>query len=203
MAAVQTLLFDMDGVFCDYDFAERLRLLEEITGIAAADIEARIFTSGFEDKADWGQFGPGPYVDEVARLLGVEMDAETWLTARARAMTPYPAMFELARALKQRYPLALLSNNGWLLRNNIGRILPDLPEIFEDRLYFSAELGHGKESPGCFAPLLSLLGWDAATTLFIDDSPIYVRAATEAGLQTHLFTTPDTLRAALGEHGLV
>lgn len=203
MADVQFVLFDMDNVLCDYDFSERLRLLEALTGIDAAGIDAAIFKSGFEDKADLGQFGPGPYVEEISRLLGVEMDAETWLSARAQAMTPWPEMFALVRRVKARRPVALLSNNGWLLRQNIGRILPELTDIFADKLYFSAEIGQGKESPAAFAPLLGLLGWTAAETLFVDDSPVYIAAAETAGLQTHLFTDLEMLRADLAGRELL
>ncbi len=202
MTAVRTLLFDMDGVFCDYDFALRLANLEAITGVAAETIDATIFQSGFEDKADLGQFSAAAYMEEVARLLGTEMDAETWLTARSQAMTPYEEMFELVRELKRRYPMALLSNNGWLLRQNISRILPELPEIFGENLYFSAEIGSGKETPACFGPLLGMLGWQASTTLFIDDSPAYIAAAQTAGLQTHLFTQPENFVTALDTLGL-
>ncbi len=145
MAAIRTLLFDMDGVFCDYDFRHRLTLLEEWTGVSAAEIDQRIFKSGFEDAADWGHYGSDAYIEEVARLLGVPMEAETWLLARAQAMTPYRETATIARRLKDRYPMALLSKNGWLLRENISRILPDLPEIFGSMLFFSAETGASKE----------------------------------------------------------
>lgn len=203
MAKIETLLFDMDGVFCAYDYAHRLKLLEDWTGVAAADIEARVFKSGFEDDADWGQYGADAYIEEVSRLLGAPMDAETWLLARAQSMTPYPETAAMARQLKDRYPVAMLSNNGWLLRQNIGRILPDIPEIFDQFLFFSAEIGGGKENPATFGPFLTMLGWSPASTLFIDDSPVYLRAAENAGLQTYLFTTPEALSADLRPLGLV
>lgn len=202
MAEIKTLLFDMDGVFCAYDFGRRLRLLEEWTGVPAADIDAWIFKSGFEGAADRGQYGANAYVEEIARLLGAPMDADTWLLARSRSMTPYPETAEAARRLKGRYRLAMLSNNGWLLRRNIGRILPEVPEIFGEFLFFSAEIGAGKETPATFGPLLAMLGWSPASTLFIDDSPIYVSAAQEAGLQTYLFTTPEAFTADLRTLGL-
>jgi len=202
MAAIRTLLFDMDGVFCDYDFRHRLTLLEEWTGVSAAEIDQRIFKSGFEDAADWGHYGSDAYIEEVSRLLGVPMEAETWLLARAQAMTPYQETATIAQRLKDRYPMALLSNNGWLLRENISRILPDLPEIFGSTLFFSAETGASKEKATSFAPLITILGWQATTTLFIDDNPVYTAAAAEAGLQTYQFTDPATFAADLTHLGL-
>ena len=192
----------MDGVFCEYDFRHRLTLLEEWTGVSAAEIDQRIFKSGFEDAADWGHYGSDAYIEEVSRLLGVPMEAETWLLARAQAMTPYQETATIAQRLKDRYPMALLSNNGWLLRENISRILPDLPEIFGSTLFFSAETGASKEKATSFAPLITILGWQATTTLFIDDNPVYTAAAAEAGLQTYQFTDPATFAADLTHLGL-
>lgn len=199
---IKTLLFGMDGVFCDYDFEHRLALLEEWTGISAAEIDRSIFKSGFEDAANLGHYSGDAYIEEVARLLGVPMEAETWLLARAQAMTPYPETAAIARRLKGHYPMALLSNNGWLLRENISRILPDLPKIFKNMLFFSAETGAGKEKATSFAPLITILGWQAATTLFIDGNPVYTAAAAKAGLQTYQFTNPTAFAADLGHLGL-
>jgi len=203
MAAVETLLFDMDGVFCAYDFPTRLNHLEDVTGVPAAEIEARIFKSGFEDGADLGHYGADGYIKEIARLLDTDMDRNTWLAARAASMTPWPEMAQLARDLKGRHPIAMLSNNGWLLREAIGGIMPELPEVFGERLFFSAELGGGKETPATFTTLLAVLGWQPATTLFIDDSETYIASAAEAGLQTFTFSDVAGFRAELLERGLI
>ncbi|MEK9724976.1 MAG: HAD family phosphatase [Rhodospirillaceae bacterium] len=203
MTTVRSVLFDMDGVFFDYDFAARFAALGISTGVAAAEIEARIFKSGYEDDADWGRIDADAYLTGIAERLDAEVDAETWLAARAGAMTPYPEMFALARRLKAQLPVALLSNNGWLLRANIARLHPDLDALFAPHLYFSAELGGGKEDPATFGPLLDRLGWTPGTTLFVDDSPEYIAAAGAAGLRTHLFAGVDGFRAALADLGLL
>ena len=39
MATIKILLFDLDGVFCDYDFRYHLNQLEEWTGVSVAEIE--------------------------------------------------------------------------------------------------------------------------------------------------------------------
>ena len=202
MATIKTLLFDMDGVFCHYDFRYHLTLLEEWTGVSAAEIDERIFKSGFEDAANRGHYGGDAYIDEIARLLETPIDAETWLLARAQAMTPYPKTAAIARRLKDRYPMALLSNNGWLLRENISRILPELPELFGSRLFFSAETGANKEKASSFPPMINMLGWQAGTTLLIDVNPANTAAAAKAGLQTYHFSSPIAFAADLIQLGL-
>ena len=202
MAAIKTLLYGMDGVFCDYDFGHRLTLLERWTDVLAAEIDQYIFKSGFEDAANLCHYGGNVYIVEVARLLGVPMEAEIGLLARAQAMTPYPETAAIAQRIKDHYPIALFSKNRWLLRENISRILPDLSEIFRTMFFFSAETGANKEKSTSFGTLATILGWQTATTLFIDDNPLFIAAAARAGLQTYQFTDPTVFAAELIHLGL-
>ena len=197
MAAIETFLFDMDGVLCAYAFDRRLRLVEERLGGPASEIEAKIFTSGFEEAADFGEFGTAAYLEGVSERLGLAVDAATWLAARRDAMTPDAAMLDLARDLAERHPTALLTNNGWFLCEAIDEVFPALRGIFAERMFFSAEIGGGKEQTATFRPFLDRLGWRPETTLFIDDSATYIGCAREAGLETHLFAGLDGLMADL------
>jgi FMN phosphatase YigB (HAD superfamily) len=43
----------------------------------------------------------------------------------------------------------------------------------------------------------------AEATVFVDDLPVNIAAASAAGMQTILFTDPDTLRVALRELNLL
>ena len=47
-----------------------------------------------------------------------------------------------------------------------------------------------------------MLGWQATTTLFIDDNPLCTAAAAEAGLQTYQFTDPTAFAEDLTHLGL-
>ncbi len=200
---IKTFLFDMDGVFCAYDFRGRLQYLEKALGVSAAEIDIRIFESGLEDRADSGTFSTTEYLSEVSRLLETPVSHKIWLDARVQSMTPWPEMFDLARQLQTNHEIALLTNNGWFLAESIGDILPELPTIFGDHLYFSAQLGGGKDTPTTFTRLLAELDWSPETTLFIDDSATYIASAKDAGLHTHHFTTCDILKADLRHFGVL
>lgn len=203
MAEIATILFDMDGVLCRYDFEARLKQLETVLGVPAAEIDAKIFKSGFEDDADMGAYSSSAYVDGVSERLGVPVDRETWLAARADAMTPDPAMLDLAARLGTAHETALLTNNGWFLGDAIDDVFPALRDIFGARMFFSAEIGGGKEQVATFGPFLANLGWRPETTLFIDDSPVYIACGREAGLETHLFQGIDALNADLAARSIL
>ena len=197
MPKPETFLFDMDGVLCDYDFAGRLDRLETALGIAAAEIEAKIFKSGFEDEADLGVYDSTDYLTEISRRLGVRVDRQAWLDARAGAMTPNPEMLNLVGDIMKDHDVALMTNNGALLAEAIDDIFPALRELFGAQLVFSSDVGASKEDAGTFPLLMARFGWTAETTLFIDDSETYIAAGRDAGLRTHLFRDYAGLRAAL------
>ena len=48
----EAVIFDLDGVLCDYDFASRLRRLSELCDLEPAEIEERIWASGFDATAE-------------------------------------------------------------------------------------------------------------------------------------------------------
>ncbi|MEX0693567.1 MAG: HAD family hydrolase [Rhodospirillales bacterium] len=200
---ISAVLFDMDGVLYSYDFGNRLQLLSDALGVSVSDIEDKIFKSGFEDSHDNGDIDVEGYIAGIAERLGVPVRPGQWLAARKWAMAPEPIMIDLARRLKKTVEIALLTNNGALLYENIAELAPELPPLFGDRLFVSGVHGFNKEYVSGFTGLLAHMGWRAETTLFIDDSPRYITAADQAGLVTHRFDGIDGLRARLTDLGLL
>ncbi|WNK00612.1 hypothetical protein L2D14_04115 [Thalassospiraceae bacterium LMO-JJ14] len=203
MSDIRAVLFDMDGVLYSYDFANRLNLLSDALGVPAADIEEKIFKSGFEDLSDNGDLTLDDYIAGIGERLGVEVRLGQWVAARKWAMAPEPMMLDLARQLSATLDVALLTNNGEFLHRHIDELAPELSPLFGDRLFVSGVHGFNKERASGFTGILEHLGWDGETTLFIDDSPRYIAAADEAGLVTHLFDGIEGLKARLSGVGLI
>ncbi len=130
MPDISAVLFDMDGVLYAYDFENRLNLLESATGIPAETIRAEVFQSGLEDAHDDGQVDTAAYIEAISARLGVDVTLRQWVAARKWAMAPEPAMIDLARDLQSRMPIALLTNNGPMLYENISDLAPELPPLF-------------------------------------------------------------------------
>ena len=194
---IRHVVFDMDGVLCQYDFSRRLLEMAQRIGVTAAAIDEAIFKSGFDDEADRGRFTAEQYLEGMTARLGVAVGRADWLAARQAAMTPDRDMLTLARTLGRRAGTAMLTNNGPLLRAHIGEIFPQVVELFGDRVFFSCEFGTGKEETAVFALLLARIGAIPAATLFIDDSAAYIDNARAAGLNVHHFRGIGPLRACL------
>ncbi len=205
MAQINAVLFDMDGVLYAYDFENRLKLLESALDVPIEIIRAEIFTSGFENAYDDGQMTTEDYIDGISKRLGVEVTLRQWVAARKWAMAPAPAMIDLARDLSAQVEVALLTNNGPMLFENVAQMAPELPAIFGEHLFCSGVHGFNKERVDGFVGVLEKMSWAAGTTLFIDDSPTYIARADEAGLVTHHFIDGDVagLKVRLEALGLL
>lgn len=199
---IKLVLFDMDDVFCTYDWHKRVRLLARVGGLPEAQVRAAIWDSGFEDASDKGEIDADTYLAGFGMRAGLSLSRSGWASLRRATMTPDPAMLALAHALKSEIAVALLTNNGHLTFEMMPELFPDMLPLFGDRLTISAMFGTHKPDPAVFGRALERLGFAAAETLFVDDKPENAEGAAQAGLAGHHFTGIDRLRAHLNELGL-
>lgn len=198
-----TVVFDMDGVLCHYHFEKRLSCLSKMTGIAPETINEVIWEQGFDEDADGGRYTADEYHRLFCKRLGVTLSKQQWLEARAVSMEPNQQVLHMARQVKQRATLALLTNNGPLLKESIGEVFPEVVEIFRERSYFSYEFAATKPDPQVFVRLLKRLQVKPWETLFIDDTESYIEGAAMAGLLCHQFRTASELRLVLDAYSLL
>jgi putative hydrolase of the HAD superfamily len=196
------VVFDLDEVLCDYDFALRLGRLSELCGLEPAEIEARIWTSGFDEAADQGRYDLEEYCRLTCEKLEADISYEALLSARIASMRRNEDVLALVRALEGQVTRAMLTNNGPFLAQGIERILPDLDALFGQHAYFSGVLGLAKPDPAAFLAVVERMGADPTRTLFIDDTADYIAGAGRAGLMTHQFVGAPALKACLADLGL-
>src|SRR5271168_4743007 len=95
---------------------------------------------------------------------------------------------------------AILSNIGDSVLENMKREFAWLSRF--DVLVWSYQLRIAKPDSAIFHHVLKQLGTRPEETIFIDDKPINVEAATALGIRGLVFTTPAQLRADLIVQGL-
>ncbi len=197
------VIFDMDDVLCRYHFDKRLARLSEMTGVSVEIINEVIWEQGFDEEGDAGRYTAEEYHRLFCERIGATLSREQWLEARAISIEPDHEVLDMARQVKRNATLALLTNNGPLLKQSIARVFPEVAEIFGARAYFSCELGTCKPDPRVFLRLVDRLQVDAGKTLFIDDTASYIDGASRAGLVTHHFQSASQLRVALQSYDLL
>jgi putative hydrolase of the HAD superfamily len=91
----------------------------------------------------------------------------------------------------------MLTNNGSLLRESLGEILPDVEHLFGSRAHASFEFKARKPTPLVFQRILSRYSVPASRAIFIDDYDEFVNGARNAGLSGIHFTDADQLSGEL------
>jgi glucose-1-phosphatase len=199
---IEVVVFDMDDVLTRYRIERRLALLSSWSSRSPEEIRAAIWESGFEGESERGEWSADHYLRGFGERMGYPLTAEEWVRARRESMEPNEPLLAIARRLSRQLPVAMFTNNGFLLKRHFAEVFPTAAELFGERAVFSADVGASKPSPHAFARLAARLGVAPAGVLFFDDSAAYVEGARQAGLHAHQYADVESLLAHLDEHGL-
>ena len=203
MAPPRLVIFDMDDVLVRYDPDVRRAAMGALAGLKAGDVERLVWDSGIEDAGDMGALSSDGYLEEVTRVLGVPFGRREWLETRRVSMRLEPDTAALARRVGTRARLALLTNNGYLMREHFDALVPELRAIFGEAMHVAAEFGTKKPDPDIYRRLAALHGAGPHEAMMIDDKPGHVAGARSAGLEGHVFTGIDGLTQRLHQLGLI
>jgi putative hydrolase of the HAD superfamily len=197
------VIFDLDDVLAALDRPRRLRWLAAATGKPPEHFNATIWHSDFEPAAEAGAYPTGAeYLAEFNRRSGCCLTREQWVQARRQAMTPDLETLAVARDLRARSRLALLTNNGALLKESMPDLAPDVYAVFGEGCHASFEFQARKPDPRVYLRLVERCGVDPGRALMIDDAPGNIQGALEAGLRALRFQGAAGLRKDLEAMGL-
>ncbi len=151
------VIFDMDDVLCHYDLGRRLRYLAALANTTARDVRAALWDSGFEEAADAGAYpDPAQYLAEFGQRLGYPISETEWVEARRHAMSANSEVLVVAALLRAQADVAIYTNNGPIVKNNLQHLLPEAAMIFQQR-FCSYEFGTKKPDPQSFVRLVESL----------------------------------------------
>jgi HAD superfamily hydrolase (TIGR01509 family) len=200
---IDLVLFDLDDVLVDYSRAVRCRTLGERIGRDADAVHAALFGSGLETEADLGRIDPEGVARTLSDGLATTVTLADCVAARAAAMTPRLALRDIVDALAARCRLAILTNNGLLVRDHFAALCPPFATHFDGHVHCSAMYGVAKPDPAVFAHCAEALGVAPSRVLFIDDKAENAAGAVRAGMSGHHYQGIAGLRSALAAHHLL
>lgn len=203
MSRIDLVLFDLDDVLVDYSHEVRCRTLGERIGRDADAVHAALFGSGLETRADLGLVDPEGVAATLSKALGTPVTLSDCVAARAAAMTPRIELLPMLDAVRMRSRLAVLTNNGLMVRDHFATLCPPFARHFEGQVHCSAMHGVAKPDPAVFAHCAKALGVAPSRVLFIDDKPENAAGAVRAGMSGHHYRSVAGLRAALSSHHLL
>jgi glucose-1-phosphatase len=200
---IQFVIFDLDETLIEFRPQRRLSYLSTLTGIEPQRLHAAIWGSEFECNAEAGAYAdPDEYLAEFNRRIGYDLSSEHWIAARREAMQLRPEVLAIAQRLRRTVDLALLTNNGSLLKRSLPQLLPEVCELFGERTHASYEFNARKPDVVVYQRLLVRYGIAPAAAVHIDDAPEYVNGARTAGLNAIQFSSAEALNESLRQYGL-
>jgi len=202
-ASISLVLFDLDGVLCDYDRSARVDHMAAVSRRSADAVRRAIWDSGLEARADAGLMTSEAYLHELGALLGCRITLDDWLAARRAATTPKAEVLRLAKAVAACRRVAILTNNSHLLTDHMHRVCPEVGEVFAGAVLSTASYGSTKPAAQAYLRCLEELGATSSGTLFIDDVDSNVVGAIQAGLHAHKFIGAEALAQELASLGLI
>ena len=197
------VLFDLDHTLVHYDHDVRVRTLAERCGAGPERVMEALTHSGLERDSDLGLFDAEGHARELSRRLGVPASLDDCIAARAAAMSPITESVAMAHAVARHARVAILTNNGLMVRDHLHVLCPALSPLFDGRVFCSAEFGVGKPDPAVFLRSAERLGLSPAEILFIDDKAANAEAARRVGMDALHYAGPQALRGSLQARALL
>lgn len=197
---IQNLLIDLGGVLYDIDIAKTIKAYQ---ALARNPDEALSFTTNSQgewfSKLDRGEVSIEAFADGLIADFDLDTDQATvitiWNDLLLGLMPQRPT--QIAQ-LAPDYHLALLSNTS---RQHHSLYKDECAEMFShfERLFFSFDMGMRKPDAIIFEKVLAEMNWQAAETLFIDDSTTNIAAAKALGIQTAWIEHPAVFDQLVGD----
>jgi glucose-1-phosphatase len=195
------VFFDLGGVTARFLPERRLPALASLGAAPAAQLHEAIWGSGLSRQFDAGRYSAGAMRAKLCELLRARPSEESLASAWCLAFEPVPEVLAVARELRSKVRVGLLSNNPPILLEALPRELPQLASAFSPIL-FSCALGALKPDLALFELVARQVGVAPNNLLLIDDSPANVAGARRAGWQAISFQSTAGLRRELSALGL-
>lgn len=187
---IKNLIFDLGGVIMTIDHNEALRRFKEL-GLSDAERHLDPYTqTGIFGDLEEGKITAEDFRVELGKLVGRDVSFDeckyAWLGYRKEVPE---RNFAVLKDLRSRgFRLILLSNTNpfmmsWGLSNDFDGGNASLSDYF-DALYLSYKLGVMKPDPKFFKTVIENEKILPEDSLFVDDGPRNIEAASKFGLNT-------------------
>ena len=201
------LLFDFGGVLIDIDYARTPEAFRRLSRAGHAAEYSQVSQAALFDQFETGHISPAEFRAGLRAAYDLDAtDAEIDAAWHALLLeVPAERLALLADLRRQGYQTALLSNTNTLHIEEINRRLARQYGLKKgiadclDRVFYSQEVGLRKPGEEIFRHALREMNWQAADTLFIEDSPQHIATARRLGLRVLHLAPPLILTTALPE----
>lgn len=202
-APVRALLFDIGRVVIDIDFGRAFAAWQPASRLSVEEIRLAYRQDDAYNRHETGELAAAQYCAHLREALQLECDDAAVLAGwNAIFVAPVAGTVALIDRVRGRLPCYAFSNTNAAHLDEMRRAFPEVLARFT-HVFASNEIGHRKPQPASFDHVVERMGCAPADVLFFDDLAENVDGAAARGLQAVLFRSPDDVRAALAERGLL
>ena len=197
----EVIVFDLGNTLIRFDHNIAARKIAAFSGLGLDKIYDLFFDSELTRAFEKGVIQPGEFHEKISDVLGHKLPYEEFVSIWNEIFWEDESSCALARELKSRYMLFLLSNVNELhfdyIRNRF-----DIINIF-DKVIVSYLVGAMKPDRKIFEHVVELAGGDRSKLLYIDDRNDLVKEAILLDIDSIRFEGADLLRKTLREMKII
>src|ERR1017187_6101774 len=202
MGMHKAILLDLGRVLIDFDFRRGYRALDASCPYTAEEIPRRLAGTGLVERFETGLVEPREFVDEMCRILELQVDYDRFRTIWSSIFTDELIPESMLEGLGRRYRLVLVSNTNALhfemIRENYGHLLRHF-----DHLVLSYEVRAMKPRPEIFQVAVDRAGCLPEECFYTDDIAAYIAGALGMGIDAVMFESRVQLEGELRRREIV
>ncbi len=200
MHMIQSVIFDVGGVVCSFDWHRFFMFLSEHSYVSTEKLEATLRASGCIESFERGLMTPNQFYAAVCSESRAHI-SKTQFKKEFTVFTARKEIYPVLTALSREVPLGLLSNTNLLHTEYIIDKLP-CRKLFPI-VNFSYLTGYLKPEPASYQLCLESLSCEPEDALFVDDNPENIAGAVALGMKTILFSSVHGLVTELKRYDLL
>ena len=198
---IEALLFDVGKVLIDFNFETGVQALHASCSISRDDFEEVLWDERWIRRYERGEISTTEFHDYLCKTANLQMAMPDFRATWSSVFLPHLLVSEdLLAALKQKYPLILVSNTNEAHFEFI-RSRYRVVDYF-DRHVLSYEVGSLKPDRQIFECAIDAANFPPEALFFTDDREENIVAAAELGMRAHQFKSESELVAALQDAGV-
>lgn len=186
---IKHIIFDLGGVLLNIDYSLTEQAFRQLGFEDFGGLFSQLKQESLFDDLETGNITAITFCERLRAVSGKEISNVDILAAWNAMLLDLPLRrLQLLQQLQLHYDLVLLSNTNAIHEEAFNEITRKAHGIFIshffDKVYFSHRVGMRKPNRDIFERILQENNFDAAHTLFIDDSPQHIVTAKALGIQT-------------------
>jgi putative hydrolase of the HAD superfamily len=200
---IKAIIFDLGNVLIDFDHMTAARKISRFTNMSAQDIFNLFFDSPLTASFEESKISPREFFSQVKEKLNLKLDYDGFVPIWNEIFflsEKNHAVYNLAKSLKKRYKLSLLSNVNILHLDYLKKNFP----VFDAFHYVitSCELGCKKPDPAIYKKTLEILQVPPGDVFYTDDRLELAKKARELGINSFVFMGIEQLQTDLLSAGI-